>query len=504
MAHQTSPGVDRALAEAKVIALAAGVSRVPLVHYLTALFGEPEGRPASFVARLGHDPAELVTRLSRVASSHFAPENQLLDYAREWSLARRGDPTLMTDALLVAVLRANPEAWRGFEPFDTMADAIEQLLGAEPSPMAGPDEPPVSFDFKEEAEPRPEAGKGESEPENLGAARVLDANFNRSREALRVLDDYARFVLDDAFLTGEIKAARHALAEAAKRLPARLLLASRDTLGDVGTAATAGGEYERSTPRHVAQVNLKRLQESLRSLEEFGKLFDPELARELEALRYRSYTLERSLAFTSDSRDRLRDARLYVLLGGSQAERIIGEAAAGGAGVFQLREKSLPDRELMECARHFRRWTRAAGVLFIMNDRPDIAKLVEADGVHLGQDDLPVREARRILGPEPLIGVSTHSLAQVRQALRDGADYLGVGPVFPSSTKSFDAFPGLKFVQQAAAETSLPTFALGGIGPSNIGKVIAAGARRVAVSSCIATAEDPESVARSLRAALGE
>src|SRR4051794_10471359 len=105
-----------------------------------------------------------------------------------------------------------------------------------------------------------------------------------------------------------------------------------------------------------------------------------------------------------------------------------------------MREKDLPDRELLERARQLRQWTRQAGVLFIVNDRPDIARLVEADGVHLGQDDLPVREARRILGPDALVGVSTHNLEQVRQAILDGASYLGVGPTFPSKTKEFREF----------------------------------------------------------------
>jgi len=495
MAHQTSPGVDRALAEAKETAELLGSTRVMLLHYMHGLLGEPEGKPAMLAEQLGHDVDDLMYSLAENQDwDCFVPESRILDYARKWSLDRRADPTLMTDALMVAVLRVDPEAWRHFEPFDTMAAAVEKLLGAEPSPMAGPDEPPTEFDFPDEPD--------------LGAARVLDANFNRSREALRVLEDYCRFVHDDAFLTNEIKAARHALAEAAKRLPARLLLASRDTPGDVGTSATASGEYQRSTPLDVARVNLKRLQESLRSLEEFGKLFGPELARELEAVRYRSYTIERTLAFNHDARERLRDARLYVLLTGAQCvaslEQTIAQAAAGGASVFQLREKKLTDRELVDRARDVRRWTRQAAALFIVNDRPDIARLVEADGVHLGQDDLPVREARRILGAEPLIGVSTHSLDQVRQVVRDGADYLGVGPVFPSSTKSFESFPGLGFVEEATAETSLPAFALGGIGPNNLAKVVAAGARRVAVSSCIASADDPEAVARSLLAALGK
>jgi thiamine-phosphate pyrophosphorylase len=244
----------------------------------------------------------------------------------------------------------------------------------------------------------------------------------------------------------------------------------------------------------------------MRSLEEFGKLFGPELGRELEALRYRVYTLERAIDTGGRSRERLAGARLYVLLTGSQCaaalDWTIERAAAGGADVFQLREKSLSDRDSLTRARDVRRWTRKAGVLFVVNDRPDIARLVEADGVHLGQDDMPVKEARRIVGPDALIGVSTHTVEQVRAAVLDGADYVGVGPVFPSRTKSFEYFPGLEFVRAAAAESSLPAFALGGIGPENIGDVVAAGARRVAVSSAIAAADDPERAARLLRTAL--
>ena len=180
----------------------------------------------------------------------------------------------------------------------------------------------------------------------------------------------------------------------------------------------------------------------------------------------------------------------------------IREAARGGADVFQLREKTLPDRELLALAREVRRWTREAGALFVLNDRPDIARLCEADGVHLGQDDMTVKDARRSTGPEMLIGVSTHSIEQLRAAILDGADYVGIGPTFPSRTKAFDHFPGLDFVQAATAETSLPAFAPAGIGPDNIGQVVAAGSRRVAVSSAICAAEDPEQAARLLKTAL--
>lgn len=494
MFHQTSPGVERAVAAAKAWSERLGTPQVRLVDYVLGLLDEEEGRPAVLLERCGLIVAEVRNTLAALPHpSPAVPVERLFDAARLWSLAHRADPVVMTDALLIAVLQADPAAWQTVPHFDRLAPRIHTHLAGEASPIAGANDPGMAFVLPDRSE-------------EVSAARVLDANLNRSREALRVLEDYCRFVLDDRFLTGQVKEARHALATASARLPAGLLLAGRETLRDVGTGVTASGEYERGSPREVAAVNLKRLQESLRSLEEYGKLFGPELGRDLEAIRYQAYTLERALVLGSAARDKLKDARLYVLLTASQCaaslDWVIERASAGGANVFQLREKDLPDRELIERARAVRRRTRHAHALFIVNDRPDIAKLVEADGVHLGQDDLPVKDARRIVGPDVLIGVSTHSIEQVRQAILDGADYLGVGPTFPSKTKEFDAFPGLAFVRAASEETTLPAFALGGIGPSNIGAVVAAGCRRVAVSSCIAEADEPEAVARILRAAL--
>jgi thiamine-phosphate pyrophosphorylase len=180
-------------------------------------------------------------------------------------------------------------------------------------------------------------------------------------------------------------------------------------------------------------------------------------------------------------------------------EWTIQEAAAGGAHMIQLREKNLSDRELLERAWQVRRWTQKAKVLFLLNDRPDLARLAEADGVHLGQDDLSVKDARRILGPNALIGVSTHNMSQLRQAILDGANYLGVGPTFASGTKSFAELPGLDYVRRALAETSLPAFVIGGVNRDTIAAAIAAGARRVAVSQAICQADDPRAAAAELR-----
>ncbi|MCE9563296.1 MAG: thiamine phosphate synthase [Planctomycetes bacterium] len=501
-----SPGVERALAGAQVWAGRLGSPMLRLTHFVLALIDDDEGRPALLLERAGLSLADIRAKLTQYSDSPESPdEAALFTTAREWSIEHRDDAQFLTDAFLITVLKADPAFERASAALGLDVSKLESILigrtEAQPEPTAIPAQPP------EPAQPLAVL-TGPDALGELDAARVLDVNFNRAREATRVLEDYCRFALNDRFLTEQVKQLRHALGAASARLPAHVLLAARDTLRDVGTNVTAGGEYERRTPAQVAVVNLKRLQESLRSLEEFGKLFGSELGRDLETLRYQTYTLERAIAVVGRNRERLGEAKLYVLLTGSQCvaslDWTIEQAAAGGADVVQLREKNLPDCELVARARDVRRWTQRANVLFIVNDRPDIARLVEADGVHLGQDDLTVRDARRILGPNAIIGVSTHTVEQVRQAVLDGADYLGVGPVFTSKTKEFDHFPGLDFVRAANAETSLPAFALGGIGLQNVGEVVAAGARRIAVGSVIASAEEPEPVARLLRAAFSE
>ncbi|MGO8690692.1 MAG: thiamine phosphate synthase [Thermoguttaceae bacterium] len=336
--------------------------------------------------------------------------------------------------------------------------------------------------------------------------RIIDAAGNRAREGLRVVEDYVRFALDDRHLTEQCKRLRHDLAAALGRLPPGHCLAARDTQADVGTTLTTPSEQHRADAGGVLAANFARLQESLRTLEEFGKLLDTAMAQELEQLRYRVYTLQRAVELTREGLARLADARLYVLLdGGSSAEelrRLAQSLVAAGADVLQLRDKHLDDRRLVERARLLREATAGAGKLLIINDRPDVARLAQADGVHLGQGDLSVKDARAIVGPEALIGVSTHSIQQARQAVLDGANYLGVGPTFPSGTKQFEEFPGLDLLRAVAAEIRLPAFAIGGIQPGNLAEVLSAGVVRVAVGGAIATAADPAAVVREMAAKL--
>ncbi len=338
--------------------------------------------------------------------------------------------------------------------------------------------------------------------------RVLDASANRAREGLRVIEDYVRFVLDDPGLTRRLKEVRHRLAQAERGLDEQLLLGSRDTREDVGTHIMTPSEQIREAPRAVLAANFKRIAEALRSLEEYSKLVDVWLAGRYEVLRYDVYTLEKLTMTAVAAHRTLGNARLMVLVGGlttlGDLTWVVGEALAGGADVIQYREKGLPDRELLKRAREVRILTAQARVPLIVNDRVDLARLASADGVHVGQDDLSVRDARRIMGGAAHIGVSTHDREQLDAAILSGASYLGVGPVFPSPTKDFSEpeLAGLGFVRVAAETTGLPWFAIGGINEDNLDRVLEAGATRVAVSAAVVRADSPRRAAQRLKARL--
>jgi thiamine-phosphate pyrophosphorylase len=490
MHSEWTPAVARAVHAAQRHAFHSNAAEVVPMHLLLGLVEEEEGKAAQLLTAAGLSLDHVRRPLPPGTEASLPPlgvaARAILTHANSLARELEGEAIVSGPAVVLALLRRDEDLRRLLESEGLDFGRLERTFHAE-------GEPPL-----EHHEPL-----HLSEPtDQIDAARVLDANFNRAREALRVVEDYCRFVLDDAFLSGELKRTRHDLCAALETVPLGRRLESRETLRDVGTALSTAREETRRSPLEVAQVNFQRSQEALRSLEEFGKLHSPDLGRLFEGLRYRVYTLERAIILGAAFRRRLDNARLYVLVTGSicaaALDWTIAEAAAGGASMIQLREKEVDDRRLLERAREVRRWTTRAGVLFILNDRPDLARLAGADGVHLGQGDLPVKEARRILGPDVLIGVSTHNLEQVRQAIVDGADYIAVGPAFPSTTKPFDEIPGLDFVRQALGETSLPAFVIGGVNQETIDDVVANGAQRVAVSAAICTSDDPRAVAADL------
>lgn len=359
--------------------------------------------------------------------------------------------------------------------------------------------------------------------------RLLDANLNRAREALRVCEDYARFLLDDAAAAAELKALRHALtavrasldvntsrpAAAGLHLPGEAglddsgaggsLLAARDVGGDVGREIKTESELRRADARQVVAAAFARFGEAARSLGEYGKLVDAQAAAECERLRYLAYELEQVLLARGDLRQQMRAVRLYVIITGQAASGdwlAAAEAALrGGARCLQLREKTLSDGELLRRAARLRELTRRHGALLIINDRPDIALLAHADGVHVGQEDLPVAAVRRVVGADRLVGKSTHTAAQLEAALAERPDYVAVGPMFASMTKPGVVIAGPGLAEVAVRRTELPVVAIGGITAENVGQVRAAGVKCVCACAGVVGTQDVEQAARRLATA---
>ncbi|HEY9827596.1 MAG TPA: thiamine phosphate synthase [Stenomitos sp.] len=331
-------------------------------------------------------------------------------------------------------------------------------------------------------------------PSNTPLYRILDANLDRAREGLRVIEEWCRFGLNRADWAGQCKGWRQQLGHW-HRPEYRL---ARDTPADVGTALTHPYEETRTDTSAVLQANLCRIQEALRVLEEYGKVVDPQMGSACKQIRYQIYTLESAL---------LRQARLHQLcqiklyLITTPSERLIETVAAalqGGVKLVQYRDKNTDDGIRWKRAQALRSLTSEHGALLIINDRVDLALAVDADGVHLGQQDMPVAVARQLLGPHRLIGRSTTNPEELARALEEKVDYLGVGPAYATPTKTDKAVAGLAYIQHAAAHATLPWFAIGGIDLHTLPQVKAAGASRVAVVRAVMDATDPAAAAQAL------
>ncbi len=342
--------------------------------------------------------------------------------------------------------------------------------------------------------------------------RIIDANANRAREGLRFLEDVARFGFDDAPLSGQFKSLRHTLTGAISSLGDAALLASRDTPGDVGTSLKLPSELSRADLRDSCVAAGSRVGEALRAIEESAKVLGRgQIAFACEQARYRVYTLVpqliQRLPATVAPQWRLCVLITEALCIHHSWLEVARLAISGGADCLQLREKLLDGAELTRRARQLVSLARPQGVHIIINDRLDVALASDADGVHLGQTDLPPTDARHIAdlaraGAQPLlIGVSTENLSQVRSAFEQGADYVGLGPMFPTTTKNKPRIAGPEYVRAFVGDEhmgSRPHLAIGGIGLANAREVAAAGARGIAVSSVICGASDPGAVVKGL------
>jgi thiamine-phosphate pyrophosphorylase len=335
--------------------------------------------------------------------------------------------------------------------------------------------------------------------------RIIDANFNRAREAARVVEDYCRFALNSGSLTARAKQLRHELSAAMIRLDAGRLVASRDTTGDVGIGTTVEVQLKRRDLVDSFTAACKRLTEALRVLAEMAQPIDRAVANTIENLRYAAYTLEKDIVVFSEPAGKFARVKLYVLISSSLPTDVLTlahQCVAGGADCIQLRAKEINDDEFFGLGCEIVKICRDAGVLSIINDRADIAVAAGADGVHLGQNDMPVEQVRRLASSPIVIGKSTHTAEQVRAACAEMPSYVSLGPVFATATKPSAEPVGLEYIRsglEILEGTGIGSVAVGGITIDNIETVLKAGAKVIAVCSAVTAAINPTDACRQLK-----
>ena len=324
-------------------------------------------------------------------------------------------------------------------------------------------------------------------PAQPALCRILDANLDRAREGLRIIEEWCRFGLNSADLAGECKQLRQELAfwHTAE------LRSARDTAADPGTELTHPQEEQRAGLQQLLEANFCRVEEALRVLEEYGKVYDPNMGKAFKQMRYRVYTLESDLLAYRRYQQLLRSQLYLVTSGRDNLLGVVEAALQGGLTLVQYRDKTSDDAVKLDNVRKLCELCHRYDALLIVNDRVDLAIAADADGVHLGQQDLPVAEARKLLGPGRTIGRSTTNAEEMQRAIEEGADYIGVGPVYSTPTKPDKQAAGLDYVRYAAAKSPIPWFAIGGIDINNLDQVLNAGASRVAVVRSIMEAEQP-------------
>lgn len=331
--------------------------------------------------------------------------------------------------------------------------------------------------------------------------RIIDANLNRAIEATRILEEVARFLLDDADLSQKLKLLRHALS-VIQDFDYDANLNARNTQEDVGSALK--NPSQRLNIENIFKANMKRLQQSLRVLAEYS-IENPNQVQMFEKARYETYTLEKIMwdkLKEKYNQLKLAEKYLYLVTNSDRFETedefldAVASSLEGGVDILQLREKHMPANKVLALGRKLKQLCLQYNTTFIVNDRVDIAAILEADGVHLGQDDLDVKSAREILGANAIIGVSTHAPEQAMKAVEDGADYIGMGPVFETPTKEGRIPVGLEYVKWVSENIHIPAFAIGGIDEKNFEQVLDSGAKRIAVVRAIINSSNPQKAAK--------
>lgn len=301
--------------------------------------------------------------------------------------------------------------------------------------------------------------------------RIVDANINRVSEGLRVIEDIQRFIFNNGIMASRVRNLRH---ETRKSFCTHSLLQSRKATQDVGFKISQNSDLDKKeTMESLLLSNFKRVEEGLRSIEESLKIMGYyTLSKLYENIRFKAYTLEKDIMF----KKKYPITDIYAILGeefskGKSNIEVTKVLIASGVKIIQYREKSKCKQDMYEECRVIRQLTYEHNVTFIVNDHISIATLVKADGVHIGQDDLPIEEVRKLVG-DMIVGLSTHNKEQAKMAVEKGADYIGVGPIFKTDTKqNIEASDGLAYLKWVKDNIDLPYVAIGGIKESNLSKV---------------------------------
>ncbi len=335
--------------------------------------------------------------------------------------------------------------------------------------------------------------------------RIIDANLNRAGEGLHLLEELARMLLNDAALTQQLKTIRHEILRGDLAFN-QTLIQSRDSESDVGFDIEVAEDKKRELPTMVV-ANARRVQEALRILEEMAKVpgTTPELdADKFKQARFALYTIEQELLSRLLRQDKsAKITGLYAiidsqLLGKRNHIKVAEELIRGGAGVIQLRDKFTPKAELLPIAQELQKLCAGKGVLFIVNDHLDITLACGADGLHLGQEDLPISIARHLLPMDVILGCSVNTVEQAKVAEANGADYIAVGSMYPTGSKEKPRVVGVGRLKQVREAVSLPLVAIGGINKDDASEVAANGADAVAVISALLEAKDIAEAARRI------
>jgi thiamine-phosphate pyrophosphorylase len=334
--------------------------------------------------------------------------------------------------------------------------------------------------------------------------RIIDANLNRIGEGLRVLEEFARLTLNDAGLSQQLKNLRHDIVNIDADLQEQLI-GARDSEGDVGADMAAEGDDKQRDAAGIIAANSRRVQESLRVMEEIAKSSVLNLdSDKYKKARFTVYTIEKALLSRMLRQDKAGEIKgLYVImdtvfLKGRSYAKATEAVIKGGARLVQLRDKERNKEELLEIAGRMKKICNHFNVPFIMNDNLDIALAVDADGLHVGQDDLPVPTARQLLPVGKILGCSVRTVEEAQKAQSDGADYIGVGAMYSTSTKESAEVVGPERVKEIKQAVDLPIVAIGGINSKNLAEVLAAGAVSAAVISTVLGAADIEEATRRL------